>query len=91
MHVDAFDWISALYSGLLIAMLSAPSFDKGPDHLEDLPQLMKEGHILAFDKTTQLRFELEVRIITVIKIRQHSLEQQAFLYQAIAMTVFFAT
>ena len=91
MHVDAYDWISALYNGLLIAMLSTPSFDKGPDYLEELPQLMKEGYILAFNKVRAFRTELEVRKITAFEIRPHSLEKQTFLYKASSMTVFFAT
>ena len=90
MHVDAYDWISALYSGLLIAMLSAPSFDKGPDHLDELPQLMKEGYVIAFNRMKKFAYALSVRKTSVVKIRQHSHEQQTFLYQAIAMIVFYA-
>ena len=60
-------------------MLAAPSFDKGLDYLEELPQLMKEGYILAFNSMTEFGREVLVRKITDIKIRRHSPEQQTFL------------
>ena len=55
-------------------MLSAPSFDKGPDYLEELPMFMKEGYVLGFNEMHDFRIQLEVRKNITIKLWQNSHE-----------------